>query len=75
MDDLIEALTIMRRYDNPKYPTHCERRSVAGGGRGPEAAGRAGLHRDQRRRDAVLPVLQVRKLLSSVYVIRCSEEG
>lgn len=24
MDDLIEALTILRKYDNPKYPTHCE---------------------------------------------------
>lgn len=24
MDDLIEALTILRRYDNPVSPTHCE---------------------------------------------------
>ena len=24
MDDLIEALTILRKYGNPKYPTHCE---------------------------------------------------
>jgi hypothetical protein len=24
MDKLIEALQIMRKYGNPKYPTHCE---------------------------------------------------
>lgn len=24
MDDLIEALTIMRKYGNPEWPTHCE---------------------------------------------------
>jgi len=24
MDDLIEALKILRKYDNPKWPTHCE---------------------------------------------------
>lgn len=24
MSDLIEALTILLRYGNPKYPTHCE---------------------------------------------------
>jgi hypothetical protein len=24
MDDLIEALTIFRKYRNEKYPTHCE---------------------------------------------------
>ena len=24
MDDLIEALQIMRKYGNPDYPTHCE---------------------------------------------------
>lgn len=24
MDDLIEALQIMRKYDNPNYPFHCE---------------------------------------------------
>ena len=24
MDDLIEALTILKKYDSPKYPTHCE---------------------------------------------------
>jgi hypothetical protein len=24
MDDLIEALTILRKYANPAYPTHCE---------------------------------------------------
>lgn len=24
MDDLIEALTILRKYGNPKWPTHCE---------------------------------------------------
>lgn len=24
MDDLIEALTILRKYGNPSYPTHCE---------------------------------------------------
>jgi hypothetical protein len=24
MDDLIEALQIMRKYANPKFPTHCE---------------------------------------------------
>jgi hypothetical protein len=24
MDDLIEALTILRKYGNPKYPTHCD---------------------------------------------------
>lgn len=24
MDGLIEALTILRKYDNPAYPTHCE---------------------------------------------------
>ena len=24
MDDLIEALTIFRKYGNPEYPTHCE---------------------------------------------------
>lgn len=24
MDDLIEALTIFRKYANPDYPTHCE---------------------------------------------------
>lgn len=24
MDDLIEALTIFRKYGNPKFPTHCE---------------------------------------------------
>ena len=24
MDDLIEALTIFRKYGNPKYPTRCE---------------------------------------------------
>lgn len=24
MDDLIEALQILRKYGNPKYPTHCE---------------------------------------------------
>jgi len=24
MDDLIEALTIMRKYANPEFPTHCE---------------------------------------------------
>jgi hypothetical protein len=24
MDDLIEGLTILRKYDNPAYPTHCE---------------------------------------------------
>lgn len=24
MDDLIEALTILRRYGNPPFPTHCE---------------------------------------------------
>jgi hypothetical protein len=24
MDDLIEALTIFRKYGNPAYPTHCE---------------------------------------------------
>lgn len=24
MDDLIEALTILRKYGNPAYPTHCE---------------------------------------------------
>lgn len=23
MDDLIEALTIFRRYGNPEFPTHC----------------------------------------------------
>jgi hypothetical protein len=23
MDDLIEALTILRKYGNPSYPTHC----------------------------------------------------
>lgn len=23
MDDLIEALTIFRKYGNPAYPTHC----------------------------------------------------
>ena len=23
MDDLIEALTIFRKYDNPSYPTEC----------------------------------------------------
>ena len=24
MDELIKALTILRRYGNPDYPTHCE---------------------------------------------------
>ena len=24
MDDLIKALTILRKYGNPDYPTHCE---------------------------------------------------
>ncbi len=24
MDDLIEALTILRKYGNPNWPTHCE---------------------------------------------------
>ena len=24
MDDLIEAMTILRKYDNPDCPTHCE---------------------------------------------------
>ena len=24
MDELIEALTILRKYGNPDYPTHCE---------------------------------------------------
>jgi hypothetical protein len=24
MDDLIEALTIMRKYGNPQFPTNCE---------------------------------------------------
>jgi hypothetical protein len=24
VDDLIEALTILRKYANPKYPTNCE---------------------------------------------------
>jgi len=24
MDDLIEALIILRKYGNPAYPTHCE---------------------------------------------------
>ena len=24
MDDLIEALKILRKYGNPEYPTHCE---------------------------------------------------
>ncbi len=24
MDDLIEALTILRKYGNPDFPTHCE---------------------------------------------------
>lgn len=24
MKDLIEALTILLKYDNPAYPTHCE---------------------------------------------------
>jgi hypothetical protein len=24
MDDLIKALTILRKYGNPNYPTHCE---------------------------------------------------
>lgn len=24
MDDLIEALTILRKYGNPKHPTNCE---------------------------------------------------
>lgn len=24
MDDLIEALVILRKYGNPPYPTHCE---------------------------------------------------
>lgn len=24
MDDLIEALQILRKYGNPEYPTHCE---------------------------------------------------
>ena len=24
MDDLIKALTIFRKYGNPKFPTHCE---------------------------------------------------
>jgi len=24
MDDLIKALQILRKYGNPKYPTHCE---------------------------------------------------
>lgn len=24
MDDLIEALTLLRQYDNPKFPTNCE---------------------------------------------------
>jgi hypothetical protein len=24
MDKLIEALQILRKYDNPEYPTHCE---------------------------------------------------
>ncbi|MCK9557056.1 MAG: hypothetical protein M0R50_03315 [Candidatus Cloacimonetes bacterium] len=24
MDDLIEALTILRKYGNPEHPTHCE---------------------------------------------------
>lgn len=24
MDDLIEALTILRKYGNPDYPTNCE---------------------------------------------------
>jgi hypothetical protein len=24
MDDLIRALQILRKYGNPKYPTHCE---------------------------------------------------
>lgn len=24
MDGLIEALTILRKYDNPAFPTHCE---------------------------------------------------
>lgn len=23
MDNLIEALTILRKYDNPRYPTNC----------------------------------------------------
>jgi len=24
LSDLIEALTIFQKYENPKYPTHCE---------------------------------------------------
>ena len=24
MDDLIQALQILRKYGNPEYPTHCE---------------------------------------------------
>ena len=24
MDDLIEALQIFRKYENPQFPTHCE---------------------------------------------------
>lgn len=24
MDDLLEALTILRKYGNPAFPTHCE---------------------------------------------------
>lgn len=24
MDDLIKALQILRKYENPTYPTHCE---------------------------------------------------
>lgn len=24
MDELIKALTILRKYDNPTWPTHCE---------------------------------------------------
>ena len=24
MDDLIAALTILRKYGNPQWPTHCE---------------------------------------------------
>jgi len=28
MNDLIEALSILAKYDNPKYPTHCEHDSL-----------------------------------------------
>jgi len=29
MEELIKALQILLRYDNPKYPTHCEHDSLA----------------------------------------------